>query len=115
MAETYIDLLTVGITTSTAIAAGQPVTSTGGAATAAGSCLGIAKTAIASGAYGPVQVAGVALCVAGGAITAGDYVKVGSTVTQVVTQGGTGTIIGVALNATSNAGDAVRVLLKTAN
>ena len=49
--------------------------------TAAGSCLGIAKTAIASGAYGPVQVAGVALCVAGGAITAGDYVKVGSTVT----------------------------------
>lgn len=111
MAQGYVDLLTVGITVSADIAQYQPVQASGAAATAAGNAIGFAKTAIANGKLGPVQVHGVALAVAGGAISAGDPVKVHTTVTQVVSQGGTGTIIGRALNATSTAGDQVAVLI----
>ncbi len=110
MADSYADLLTVGLTVSAAIAQYQPVQASGAAATAAGNAVGFAKTAIANGAYGPVQVAGIALAVAGGTVNAGDPVKVHTTVTQVVAQGGSGTIIGRALSAGAS-GDVIRVLI----
>lgn len=110
MAESYVDILTVGLTVSADIAQYQPVQASGASATAAGNAVGFAKTAIANGKYGPVQVAGVALAVAGGTINSGDPVKVHTTVTQVVAQGGTGTIIGRALNAAAS-GEQVRVLI----
>lgn len=110
MAESYIDILTIGVTVSADIAQYQPVQATGAAATAAGNAVGFAKTAIANGKLGPVQVSGVAIAIAGASIAVGDPVKVHTTVTQVVPQGGSGTIIGRALNAASS-GDQVRVLI----
>jgi len=110
MAETYVDLLTVGMTVSADIAAYQPVQASGAAATAAGNAVGFAKTAIANGKFGPVQVSGIALAIAGGSVSVGDPVKVHTTVTKVVAQGGSGTIIGRALSAGAD-GDTIRVLI----
>jgi len=110
MAATYVDLLTIGITTSAAIAQYQPVTAAGAAATAAGNAVGFARVATASGGLCPVQVAGVAIATASAAIAVGALVEVSTTVTKVVTRSA-GVSIGRALDAASADGDQIRVLI----
>lgn len=110
MAATYVDLLSIGVTAGSALAQYQPVQASGAAATAAGNAVGFTKVSCASGDRVPVQVAGVALAVAGAAITAGALVEVGSTVTQVVTKSA-GIAIGRALEAATAAGQIIPVLI----
>lgn len=111
MAASSIPVLTIGLTAGASIAQYQPVTAAGGAATAASNAVGFATVAAASGARVPVIAGGTAIAVAGAAINAGDPVKVHTTVTKVVAQGGTGTIIGRALTAAAADGDLIEVLV----
>lgn len=112
MAATNIKVLTIGLPAAAALAQYQPVTAAGAAATAAGNAVGFAELPAASGERVPVTVLGTALAVAGGAINPGDLVKVHSTVTKVVTQGGTGVAIGRYVGTVAAAdGDIIEVLV----
>lgn len=110
MAATGIDILTIGLTASAAIAQYQPVQATGAPATAAGNAAGFARVGVASGDRVPVTVVGTTVAIAGAAITAGALVEVHTTVTQVVTKSA-GVSIGRALTAASAAGDQIEVLI----
>lgn len=112
MAASNIATLTIGLNASADIAQYQAVTAAGAPATAAGNAAGFAQLATKSGSRVPVTAGGTALAIAGGAINPGDAVKVHSTVTKVVAQGGTGTIIGryVGLVAAAD-GDVIEVLI----
>ena len=109
MAAGYQDLLTVGIVSTGAIAQYNPVTAAGAVATAAGNAVGFAKTAAASGARCPVQVAGVAIATASAAIAVGAAVEVAAG-GQVVTKSA-GIAVGRALTAAAAAGDLIEVLV----
>lgn len=110
MAATGIDILTIGLTATAAIAQFQPVQATGAPAVAAGNAVGFARIAGASGDRVPVTVAGTTVAIAGAAIAVGALVEVHTTVTQVVTKSA-GVSIGRALTAASAAGDQVEILI----
>lgn len=110
MAASGIDILTIGLTASAAIAQYQPVQATGAPAAAAGNAVGFARVGVASGERVPVTVQGTTIAIAGAAITAGALVEVGTTVTQVVTRSA-GVSIGRALTAAAAAGDQIEVLI----
>jgi len=110
MAASGIDMLTVGLTASAALAQFQPVTAAGAAATAAGNAVGFARIAVANGERVPVTVLGTSVAIAGAAITAGALVEVGTTVTKVVTRSA-GVSIGRALTAAAADGDQIEVLI----
>lgn len=110
MAQGNIALLTKSFTAGGSVTQYQPVSPTGGNCTAASNAIGFANVAASTGDVFPVVVAGTALAVAGGTVAVGDPLKVHTTVTQVVAQGGTGTIIGRALSAGSS-GDTIEVLI----
>lgn len=105
-----IALLTKSFTATGSVTQYQPMSPTGGNATAASNAIGFANIGGSTGDLIPVVVAGTALATAGGTVAVGDPLKVHTTVTQVVAQGGTGTIIGRALSAGS-AGDVIEVLV----
>lgn len=112
MAASAIPELVIGLTAGAAIAQFQPVTAAGAVATAAGNAVGFAQLAAASGSRVPVAVLGSSIAIAGGAINPGDAVKVHTTVTKVVAQGGTGTIIGRYIGTVAAAdGDQIEVLI----
>lgn len=110
MAASGIDILTIGLTASAAIAQFQPVTAAGAPAVAAGNAVGFARMAVASGERVPVTTLGTTIAIAGAAIAAGALVEVHTTVTQVVTKSA-GVSIGRALTAASAAGDQIEVLI----
>lgn len=110
MPATAINVLTLGLTATAAIAQFQPVQATGAPATAAGNAVGFARIAAASGERVPVTVQGTTIAIAGGAIAAGALVEVHTTVTQVVTRSA-GVSIGRALTAATAAGDQIEVLI----
>lgn len=103
-------LRTQPVTLSATIALYQAVTVAGAAATAGATIFGVAQVAGVSGAVVPVVTAGTTLMVAGGTITAGAFVQVHSTVTQVVNNASTGRAIGRALHAAVS-GDFVEIEL----
>lgn len=109
MAAGYQDLLTVGITTTGAVAQFNPVTAAGAVASAAGNAVGFAKTAAASGARCPVQVAGVAIATASAAIAVGAAVEVAAG-GKVVTKSA-GVTVGRAMSAAAADGDQIEVLI----
>lgn len=109
MAGSAVDILTVGLTATAAIAQFQAVQATGAPAAAAGNAVGFARQAAAIGERVPVTVLGTTLAIAGGAISAGALVEVGATVTQVVTKSA-GIAIGRALTAAAT-GDQVEILI----
>lgn len=110
MAQGNIALLTKGFTAGGTVTQYQPVSPTGGDATAASNAIGFAATGASTGDRFPVVVAGSALAVAGGTVAVGDPLKVHTTVTKVVAQGGTGTIVARALSAGAD-GDVIEVLI----
>ena len=105
-----IALLTKSFTASGSVTQYQPVAPTGGNATAASNAIGFANVGASTGDVFPVTVMGTALAIAGGTVALGDPLKVHSTVTQLVAQGGTGTIVARALSAGA-AGDVIEVLI----
>ena len=105
-----IALLTKSYTAGGSVTQYQPMTAAGGNATAASNAVGFATIGGSTGDLIPVVVAGTALAVAGGTVAVGDPLKVHTTVTQVVAQGGTGTIIGRAMSAGAS-GDVIEVLI----
>lgn len=110
MPATAIEVLTLGLTATAAIAQFQPVQATGAPAVAAGNAVGFARVAAASGERVPVTVQGTVVAIAGAAIAAGALVEVHTTVTQVVTRSA-GVSIGRALTAATAAGDQIEVLI----
>ena len=111
MAATFVNILSLSLPVSAALAQYQPVTAAGTAATAGGNAVGFAQYAATSGTVAAVQVAGVALAVAGGAINPGDAVEVGVAVTQVVTKA-TGVTVGRYVGTTAaTAGKVIPVLV----
>lgn len=110
MPATAIEVLTLGLTATAAIAQFQPVQATGAPAVAAGTAVGFARVAAASGERVPVTVQGTVVAIAGAAIAAGALVEVHTTVTQVVTRSA-GVSIGRALTAATAAGDQIEVLI----
>ena len=110
MAQGNIALLTKSFVAGGTVTQYQPVSPTGGNATAASNAIGFATTGAATGDRFPVVVAGTALAIAGGSVSVGDPLKVHSTVTKVVAQGGTGEIIARALSAGAD-GDVIEVLI----
>lgn len=110
MPATAIEVLTLGLTATAAIAQFQPVQATGAPAVAAGNAVGFASVAAASGERVPVTVQGTVVAIAGAAIAAGALVEVHTTVTQVVTRSA-GVSIGRALTAATAAGDQIEVLI----
>lgn len=105
-----IALLTKSFTASGSVTQYQPVSPTGGNATAASNAIGFANVAAASGELFPVTISGTALAIAGGSVAIGDPLKVHTTVTKLVPQGGTGTIVARALSAGAD-GDVIEVLI----
>lgn len=111
MAASKIALLTLGLTSTAALAQYQPVQASGAAATAGGNAVGFADvTVAASGTLYPATAMGTAIAVAGAAINAGALVEVHTTVTQVVTKSA-GVAIGRAITAAGAPGDLIEVLL----
>jgi hypothetical protein len=105
-----IALLTKSFTATGAVTQYQPLSPTGGNATAASNAIGFANIGGSTGDLIPTVVAGTALAIAGATIAVGDPLKVHTTVTQVAPQGGTGTIVARALSAGA-AGDVIEVLI----
>lgn len=105
-----ISLLRKSYTATGAVTQYQPMGPTGAAAVAAGNAVGFADIGGTTGDMIPTVVIGTALAVAGATVAVGDPLKVHTTVTQVVPQGGTGTIVARALSAGA-AGDVIEVLI----
>lgn len=105
-----IALLTKSYTAGGSVTQYQPMSPTGGNATAASNAIGFATVGGSTGDLIPVVVAGTALATAGGSVAVGDPLKVHTTVTKLVAQGGTGTIVARALSAGAD-GDVIEVLI----
>ena len=103
-------LRTQPVTLSATIGVYEAVTAAGAAATAGAFIFGVAQVAGASGGVVPVVTAGTTLMNAGGNITAGAFVQIHSTVTQVVTNASSGKAIGRALHGASS-GELVEIEL----
>jgi len=102
-------ILNLSVLAAGVIAAETFVTLAGATATAAGEAAGVAATDAESGDQFPVTVAGTAVVVAGGAITKGAAVEVG-TGGKAVTQSA-GVTVGIAVTAAAADGDRIEVLV----
>jgi len=100
----------VNVTLTTDVAGQRFIGYTGTYATAAATALGVSNLSGKSGQQLGVQINGIVEVLAGGAITVGAAVKVG-TDGKVVAQGGTGTIVGRAFTASNGDGESILIHL----
>lgn len=104
------DVLTISIEASAAITKNRFITVAGGVPAAGANVLGVACADAADDEQVPVQVLGVAVVEAGGAIAKGVAVSTAAT-GKADTQGGAEKTVGRSLDAAAADGDLIRVFL----
>lgn len=110
----FQDVLSRTFVATGTITPGQPVGLDGAVASADAHILGICKFDVDATDYGSVICIGKANVVAGGAITAGDYVKVGTAgkyLSADATALAAGKVVGKALTTVTDDGDTVEIIV----
>ena len=110
MSKQSFPLLTLTIAASATLVAERFFTFARAVPSADAAVLGVVRTAAVSGDKVPVDVLGTTVCEAGGAITAGDTLKVDGT-GKVITWATSGAKVGIALQAASGTGKFIEILL----